>query len=137
MRGIQERLVQEMGVGLIHGCMLAKRGHAKTFRHSHCMHLELHLKLDKCSCEMAISGDQSLQVASLAAFAVPYSLKIMPPLCWLGLATSMGQRGGGAYNVIRVSSLVYTPPFLDTVVCTTALNHNYVSLALRLLFTHA
>ena len=28
-----------------------------------------------------------------------------PPFCWLGLATSMGV------------SLVYTPPFLDTIVC--------------------
>ena len=36
-----------------------------------------------------------------------------PPFCWSGLATSMG----GTYNWIRVISLVYTPPFLDTVVC--------------------
>ena len=33
-----------------------------------------------------------------------------PPFCWLGLATSMG-------GLIIIISLVYTPPFLDTVVC--------------------
>ena len=37
---------------------------------------------------------------------IPYSLEITPPpFCWLGLASSMG----GAYNWIRVISLVYTP----------------------------
>ena len=65
---------------------------------------------------LAIASDDGREYQPVARHTV-LTRNYAPPFCQLGLAKSMGGGGG----LIIVISLVYTPLFPDTVVCTSAL----------------